>query len=155
MQTRPLAALTLALSAALAPGAALAEAADRLAGQIRAANFNELRAFADRHVDKVVVLDVAVLAGSRSKAAELKMDGGPGGVSVFLAEPRDPDAAPKTPGDRFELFVMKGEGVQQNPPRIMGAYRLSYGGMNQGIVSYALEPVAAAPSSTGRTTTLK
>ncbi|GLK76425.1 hypothetical protein GCM10008171_16790 [Methylopila jiangsuensis] len=154
MQTRTFAALALA-AALLAPGAARAEDAARLAGQIRAANFSELRAFADRHMDRLVRVDVAVLTGSRSKKAELKMDGGPGGVSVFLAEPRDPNAAPKAPGDRFELFVMKGEGVQANPPRIMGAYRVTYGGMNQGIVSYALEPAPNAPEATGKTTTLK
>lgn len=154
MQTRAF--TTLALAAALlAPGAASAEDAARLAGQIRAANFNDLRAFADRHMDRLVLVDVAVLTGSRSKKAELMMDSGPGGVSVFLSEPRDPDAKPKAPGDRFELFVMKGQGVQANPPRIMGAYRVTYGGMNQGIASYALEPAPAAPASTGETTTLK
>lgn len=118
--------VTVAVVCAVLGEARAADPIERLAGVVDARTYPKLVDAVSRSLDKVVLLDVRVAADDTTLIAST--DGH--GTAIFV---------PK--GDT-EIYVPQNAGVRQNPLRIEGFYTVRNGGMNQGIVAYALE---AAP----------
>lgn len=119
------------------------EPVERVAGRLDARTYPTLVELVARNLDKVVAVDVRIAADGKALVAS--SDGH--GTAIFVAK-----------GDT-EIYVPQNAGVRRDPPRIEGVYTVRNGGINQGIVAYALESVPGAKAPAGgaavRTTELK
>lgn len=128
-------ALALLAATALAFSARAAEPLERVAGKLDARTYARLVDIVERNMDKVVRLDLRVVADGKALIAATDANG----TAIYV------------PKGGSELYLPNSAGVRQGQLRIEGAFTVRNGGMNQGVVSYALEALPGAEGAGGRT----
>lgn len=108
------------------PAAAAPSTAAQFQGTVDAARFAAFEAFVSGQVAKVVDLDV-VIRPSAALAASVEQG------QFVTYRVKDP---------KSEIVAASGFAAKNGCYAFSGRYRVKYGGMHQGISSYALEPAA-------------
>ena len=125
--------VTVGATMSAGPASAQSKAVDLLDGRLTHKNFPTFDKFVARHVDKVIVLKLAVKkSGTDDKLGASISDGQ---FVTYVMGAKEP---------KTEVVANSGFAERSGDIVFDGFYLVNYGGFRQGIHSYALEPVDEA-----------